>query len=65
MKKDRTFDLDKEALEGLKVGECLEAEFTFPDEDEPMRIKVCKTKKGLERDKPWENAWKEYQRKKK
>ena len=48
MKKERKFDFDQEALDSLKVGECLEAEIIFPDEDEPMKMKVCRTKKGLE-----------------
>lgn len=51
MEKKRNFDFDKEALNSLKVGECLEAEFTFPDEAEPMKMKVCKTKKGLKKQK--------------
>ena len=49
MKKQKNFDFDKEALDSLKVGECLEAEITFPGEDEPMKMKVCKTKRGLEK----------------
>ena len=65
MGKKRDFDFDKEALNSLKVGECLEAEFIFPDEDKPMRMKVCRTKKGLKGDTPWEDAWIRYQQKKK
>jgi len=65
MKEKDRINLDKEALDSLKVGECLEAEFTFPDEDESVRMKVCKTRKGLESDTPWEDAWNEYPRKKK
>ena len=48
MEKKDKFTFDKEALDSLKVGECLEAEFTFPGEDESMKMKVCRTKKGLE-----------------
>ena len=47
MKRKFTNDFDKEALDSLKVGECLEAEITFPGEDEPMKMKVCRTKKRL------------------
>ena len=49
MEKKDKINFDKEALEMLKVGECLEAEITFPGEDEPMKMKVCKTKKRLEK----------------
>lgn len=45
MAKKNNFDFDKEALDSLKVGECLEAEIAFPECDEPMKMKVCKTKK--------------------
>ena len=64
MGKKRNFDFDKDAFDSLQVGECLEAEIAFPGEDEPMRMKVCRTKKGLESDTPWEDAWQRYQQKK-
>lgn len=51
MAKKNNFDFDKEALDSLKVGECLEAEFTFPECDGPMKMKVCKTKKKLKKQK--------------
>jgi hypothetical protein len=51
MGKKRNFDFDKDAFDSLQVGECLEAEIAFPGEDEPMRMKVCRTKKGLKEQK--------------
>jgi len=49
MEKKDKINFDKEALDSLKVGECLEAEIIFPGEDEPMKMKVCKTKKRLKK----------------
>ena len=64
MERKGNFNFDNEALEALKVGECLEGEITFPGDDEPMKMKVCKTKYGLKpEDTRWEKGWQEYQRK--